>query len=194
MSQKKKILRILEEHGLVTTKMVTENGLSRRILSQLEDQKLISRIERGIYAMNSECVDRYFLLQYRFPQGVFSHETALHLLDHLDQEPQQLHMTFPVGFNSLRAKNAEIQPIISKDVTVGIRPVSRSGGTTIHVYEIERTLLDLLKPKYTADKEQFFAALKHYLCSDQKDIPKLLNYARLFNLESKIQPYLEVLL
>lgn len=196
MSEKEKLVQMIrEQQGVITTKMVTAQGFSRRVLSELEEEQLISRVERGIYVMDSGCVDQYFLLQYRFPQGVFSHETALYLLGYLDQAPQQIQMTFPLGFNTFRTKKAQVQAIIaSKDVTIGSISLQRSGGTTLQVYEIERTLIDLLKPRYKADKVLLMSALKQYIRSDACNIAKLNDYAQLFKLETKVQPYLEVLL
>mgnify|MGYP001298719338 CR=1 FL=1 len=196
MSEKEKLVQMIrEQQGVITTKMVTAQGFSRRVLSELEEEQLISRVERGIYVMDSGCVDQYFLLQYRFPQGVFSHETALYLLGYLDQAPQQIQMTFPLGFNTFRTKEAKVQAIIaSKDVTIGSISLQRSGGTTLQVYEIERTLIDLLKPRYKADKVLLMSALKQYIRSDACNIAKLNDYAQLFKLETKVQPYLEVLL
>ncbi|EOH87998.1 hypothetical protein I588_03201 [Enterococcus pallens ATCC BAA-351] len=175
--------------------MVSELGYSRKALSQLADEKQISRVERGIYVMASDYVDNYFVIQQRLPQGVFSHETALYLLGFMKRAPEKIQMTFLKGFNSSRAKKVKVQPIIvTTDLAFGVTNVERSGGTTVKVYEIERTLLDLLKPKYKTDKELLVEALKQYIHSEAGNIAKLKDYADLLNMESKIQPYLEALL
>ncbi|MBO1307686.1 type IV toxin-antitoxin system AbiEi family antitoxin domain-containing protein [Enterococcus sp. 669A] len=196
MLAKEKILSLgKKQNGIITTKMVSDKGLSRKALSQLENEEKIIRVERGVYVMDFGYVDDYFLLQHRFPQGIFSHETALYLLGYSDRVPLQIQMTFPLGFNTLRAKDAGIQPIIStQDVEAGITSIERSGGTTVNVFEIERTLIDLLKPKYEADKEQLIPALKQYVRSKDKNVTKLMDYARMFNMEKKVLQYLEVLL
>lgn len=196
MNMKDDILLLgTQNKGIITTKMITEHGLSRKALSELEKEEKITRVERGIYVMDSGYVDDYFLLQYRFPQGVFSHETALFLLGFSDRVPFEIQMTFPFGFNSSRAKEAGIQPIItSKAIDVGVINQERSGGTMIQVYEIERTLVDLLKPKYAADKEQLLPAFQRYAHSKERNISKLMDYARMFSVEKKVQTYLEVLI
>lgn len=196
MSTKKKILELgKKNHGIITSKMVSEAGLSRKALAKLESEEEILRVERGLYVMDFGYVDDYFLLQYRFPNGVFSHETALFLLEYSDRVPSFPQMTFPYGFNSSRAKEAGIIPIISSQNTeTGIIEITRSGEMPVKLYETERTLIDLLKPKYDADKEQFLTALKRYIRSNERDITKLMDYARMFNVVDKIQPYLEVLI
>ncbi|MBO1307700.1 type IV toxin-antitoxin system AbiEi family antitoxin domain-containing protein [Enterococcus sp. 669A] len=196
MSNKQHILRLgKEQNGVITSKMVTDLGYSRKALSQLEDEKLIFRVERGIYVMASNYVDHYLIIQQRLPQGIFSHETALYLLGYTESAPEIIHMTFPRGFNTSRAKKVQVQPIIaSNELTTGITSIERSNHAAIKVYEIERTLIDLLKSKYKADKELLMSALKQYIRSDACNIAKLNDYARLFKLEAKIQPYLEILL
>lgn len=196
MLTKEKILNLgKKNNGIITSKMVSEAGLSRKVLAELESSGVLTRVERGIYMMDFGYADDYFLLQHRFPNGVYSHETALFLLGYSDRVPIMPQMTFPYGFHSTRAKKAGLIPIISKQDTLsGIVTIKRSGGTTIKVYEIERTLIDLLKPKYDADKEQFLPALKRYLQSNERDITKLMDFARMFNVVDKIQPYLEVLI
>lgn len=193
MSIKKRILRLArKQNGLITTKMVTDLGHSRKVLSQLEDEQLISRVERGIYVVSSDYVDNYFIIQKRLPQGVFSHETALYLLGYIDRAPEKIHMTFLKGFNSARAKKVKVQPIITTlDSTIGVVNVKRSGGTTVKVFEIERTLNDLLKAKYKTDNELIMTVLKQYFYSETCDIVKLMDYARLFNLEERLRPYLD---
>lgn len=196
MNMKDEILSLgTQNKGILTSKMVTEQGLSRKALAELEKEGLVSRVERGVYVMDFGYADDFFLLQHRFPQGVFSHETALYLLGYSDRTPLEVQMTFPFGFHSTRAREAGVRPIISnKGVDKGVVSVKRSGGSEVQVYEIERTLVDLLKPKYDADKEQLLPAFQQYAGSKERNVTKLMDYARMFSVEDKVQTYLEVLL
>lgn len=196
MSSKHHILRLAkEQNGLITAKMVTALGYSRKTLSKLEDEKLILRVERGIYVMASDYVDNYYVIQQRLPQGVFSHETALYLLGYLERAPENTQMSFTKGFNSQRAKKVNVHPIIATvEPSIGIIHLERSEGATVKVYEIERTLVDLLKPKSKTNKELLLTVLKQYLHSETCNMAKLTYYARLFKQEKRIKPYLEALL
>ena len=67
-------------------------------------------------------------------------------------------------------------------------------GNPIRIYCIERTLCDLLRSRADFDKERYIPAVQKYMRSKQKDLYKIMEYAKLLNVEHKIRPYLEVLL
>ena len=196
MNMKEKIIQMgMANDGLITSKKITEHGLSRKALSELVASKMVSKIERGIYGIDSGCIDEYYLLQYRFTQGVFSHETALYLLGYSDRIPIEIQMTFPYGYNTSIVKENGIKPIITRNnFDLGIVDLNRSAGMKIRIYEIERTLVDLMKPKYDVDLEQFIPAIKKYTLSSKKDINKLFRYARIVGVEEEIRKYIGVLL
>jgi glycogen debranching enzyme len=54
---------------------------------------------RGVYVLPEVWEDELFILQYTYRKGIFSHETALWLLDFSDRTPQKYTMTFPVGYH-----------------------------------------------------------------------------------------------
>lgn len=63
----------------MTTTQVTEAGIPRRCLSVMVESGAIYRVERGIHTLPEVWEDELFFIQYRFPKGIFSHETALYL-------------------------------------------------------------------------------------------------------------------
>lgn len=62
------------------------------------------------------------------------------------------------------------------------------------VYDIERTFVDMLKPRYDMDFEQFIPALKQYAGYAEKNINQLFHYASIFGLEVEMQKYIGGLL
>lgn len=181
-------------NGVLLTKQVTEAGIYRSVLPELEAEGKLMKVAHGVYVTNDGYVDDFFLLQHKFPKGIYSHETALYLLGYSDRAPLTFSMTFPQGQSSTRMKSAGIKPImISKNYDVGKIVLNRN-GTDILTYNIERTLVDLLKPRYDADMEQLIPALKRYANSIEKDVNKLFNYAKLFGVEKRMRDYMGVLL
>ena len=76
----------------------------------------------------------------------------------------------------------------------GIKEISSPYGNPIKIYCIERTLCDLLRSRKDFNKERYIPAVQKYMRSKQKDLYKIMEYAKLLNVENKIRPYLEVLL
>ena len=70
----------------------------------------------------------------------------------------------------------------------------RSERSSRQLYDLERTLCDLLRGRRVVDAQVFNPAMKHYVQSKEKDIQKLLLYARALGVEKKVRNYLGVLL
>ena len=64
----------------------------------------------------------------------------------------------------------------------------------LRCYDRERTICDIIKYKNHMDREIFVKALKRYSNSKQKDLVKLIRYAKKLNIEKKVIEYMEVLL
>ena len=195
MRQKEEALQIASKNnGVLLTKQITKAGLPRSVLKDLVNDGLIALVQRGVYIAEGGYVDDFFLLQQRLRKGVFSHETALYLLGFSDRAPIQIVMSFEYGQSTPRIKKEGVRPVmVSNDFDAGIIEINRH-GMNVRVYEIERTLVDLIKPKYDVDNEQLIPALKKYAKYDKRNINKLYSYARKFGVEEKIQNYMGVLL
>lgn len=183
-------------NGIVTTTQITEAGIPRRCLSSMVDSGVIYRVDRGIYALPETWEDELFFMQYRFSKGVFSHETALYLHGMTDRTPIRYTMTFPFGYNTSNVKkNNIIAKSSSKDTyELGIITMSSPAGNPINVYDIERTLCDIVKGRHRSDIQVINQAMKTYAGSMDKDIAKLMSYADQFRVKPKILRYMEVLL
>lgn len=188
------ILKI--NNGIVTTTQVTEAGIPRRCLSAMVDAGIIYRVERGIYALPESWEDELFFLQYRFSKGIFSHETALYLHGMTDRTPIRYTMTFPFGYNTGSVKKQGIVAKLSTKETyeLGIIEMSSPAGNSIKVYNIERTLCDMVKARHGADIQVINQAMKTYASSKEKDIAKLMGYADQLRVKPKVIKYMEVLL
>lgn len=197
MKQSKEILKLTEmNHGLVTTAMVTEAGLSRGSLKYLVDKGILERVSRGVYSFPEIWEDEMFNLQSRFKKGVFSVDTALFLFDLSDRTPNRYHMTFPNTYNLSKPKQAGIccNSVKESWFEYGIIEVKSPGGNMVRTYNMERTLCDILRPKNHTDIQIISEAFKRYVLRKEKDIPLLSRYAQLFKVENKLRSYLEVLL
>lgn len=194
MTNKEKVLRIANAHnGIVLTKQVTSAGIPRETLIGLVNDGILFPVQRGIYVTEKGFVDDFYLLQARFPKGIYSHETALYLQGYSERAPIVPTMTFKYGTSTTRMKNDLRPVIVSKDFELGKTEIERNGMILV-VYNIERTLVDLLKPRYDADFEQFIPAIKQYANDPKRDMNKLFTYAQHFGLEVELQKYIGGLL
>ena len=182
--------------GIVTTTQVTEAGIPRRCLGTMVRSGMLLKVDRGIYTLPETWEDELFFLQYRFSKGIFSHESALYLHVMADRTPLRYTMTFPFGYNTGNVKNRGVVAKLStkETYTLGIMTLSSPSGNPIQVYNIERTLCDIVKARHKADIQVVNQAMKMYARSRTKDIGKLMDYADILRVKPKILTYMEILL
>jgi len=181
---------IKNNHGVITFRDMEELNFSYQQLNQLVSKGKVESIERGIYHLPDTYIDDYFSLQYRFP----SLEIALWLHGLSLTIPFNMTMSFPYGTNTKNIKEADICPIILRShYSEGIIEIERLPGQFIKVYEVERVLVECLRPVHQVDLQIIAPAFKKYFQQNKIHLHKLFYYAQLFKVTDKLQSYTEVL-
>lgn len=197
MNDKEKIQKLLEASpdGTITAEQVTSAGLHRSILQKLVEKGELYRFGRGLYVRSITWEDDFYLLQRKYGRGIYSHDTALYLLGYSDRTPAQYTMTFPKGYNSLSLKqeNIDIKRVIPENYSLGVTETQSPCGNPIRVYDLERTLCDILRGS-GSDIQIVNTAMKKYATSKEKNIHKLVQYADQLRVKPKVLRYMEVLL
>ena len=67
-------------------------------------------------------------------------------------------------------------------------------GNSGPVYDMERTICDLIRSRSGIEMQTFQDALKQYTKRKAKDLRKLMRYAQMFRVGKPLRQYLEVLL
>ncbi|PZC52407.1 MULTISPECIES: type IV toxin-antitoxin system AbiEi family antitoxin domain-containing protein [unclassified Mesotoga] len=197
MSYVEKILDIARKNnGIVTSRQVTNAGINRQNLRIMVERGLLERSERGVYIIPTILDDEMFNLQSRYRRGIFSHGTALFLLDLTDQTPIKYSMTFPLGYNTsnLNKENVEYYRVKDGLYELGVITKKTPNGNDVRVYNAERTLCDTLKGRSHTDIQIISEAFKRYAKLPNRDIPLISKYAKLMRVEKKLRAYFEVLL
>ncbi|RDB60784.1 hypothetical protein C1878_13115 [Gordonibacter sp. 28C] len=193
----KELVDIAEENnGFVSSSQATEAGIPRRCLADLVDNGVLVKVERGLYALPGTWEDEFLVLQHRFARGVYSHETALFLHNLTDRTPLSFTMTFPRSYNATRVKAAEVDVRTCADAVLdlGLCMLRSPSGNMVRAYDVERTLCDLVRGQAAVDVQAVNPAMRAYARSKDRDMGKLLGYARDLGVERKVRNYMEVLL
>jgi len=185
-----------QNNGIVTSAMLTKLGIPRCYLKQLTDSGELQLVRRGIYVYSEAFEDEMFILQSKYSKGIFSHETALYIHGFTDRTPAKFTMTFNFGYHNISLKDENIIEKYSKDncYSLGICERLSPCGNKIKVYDIEKTLCDIVRGKDTCDIQIVNDAMKRYAHSTEKNIRLLFEYAEKLRVKKKIQNYMEVLL
>lgn len=137
-----------------------------------------------------------YLLHLRFSQAVFSHETALFFHDLTDREPLQYTVTVKTGYNPTKLKKEGVQAFTIKAELheLGLITMQTPFGHDVPVYDMERTVCDVLRSRNHIETQTFQDALKAYARRKDKNLRILMHDAKLFRVEKILRHYLDVLL
>lgn len=188
---------IAKEHGgIIETKIAEEHGISKAMLYKLCKEDKIQRIVKGQYILPDELQDELLSISKRSEKIVFSHETALYLHGISDRTPFEHTITVPSGSIPSAAIKVECKVYYIKPelFDLGKTRLKTPAGNEVPVYDLERTICDVIRSRNKLGTETFLAALKLYAECPKKDLNRLNAYAKKMRISNVLRHYLEVLL
>lgn len=187
----------IKENIVITNKEAEKFGYTRYNLSELTKSGQLERLRPGLYQLKGKVIDDFVLISSNSNRIIFSHQTALYLHDLSDRTPSVFHISVPQGYNAshIKKRYEDIQVhYVKKDLyEIGKTEIKSPQGNLIPIYDIERTICDIIIDREKIDKQIFTDAIKRYFKSNNKNLRRLIKYSRLFKIEDEIRKYMEVL-
>ncbi len=153
----------IQEKLVITNKEAEELGNTRHNLSELTKSGQLERLRPGLYQLKGKVIDDFVLISSNSNRIIFRYEDL------------QVHY-------------------VKKDLyEFGKTEIKSPQGNFIPVYDIDRTICDIIINREKIDKQIFTEALKRYFKSSNKNLRRLIKYSRLFKIEDEIRKYMEVL-
>ena len=190
------IEKLLADHnGIVKTADIVAAGISKETFYKYVKETELEKVAHGIYLSPDVWADEMYLLQAQIPKAVYSHETALYLHDLAEMEPTPLTVTVPSKYNSstLAEKGVKIVYIKKEWYALGVCRMLSPAGHLINVYDMERTICDIIRRRSEMDIYAFNYALTRYMKRKEKNLNRLMAYAEAMRLEKKIRETMGVL-
>ena len=187
---------IVDDSGILLTKNAIEAGISKHALYNFIRDNGFEKAAHGVYASPETWEDENYILSLRCPQGVLSHDEALYYHGLTDREPLQKTITIYTGYGTSRmvADGIKVFTVKKELLDIGKEIVKTSYGHDIPLYNRERTICDLIRSRNRFEIQDFQAALKTYIMGKNKNLNRLMEYAKLFHVDKKIREYMEGLL
>lgn len=193
MNKKDILKKIIENNnGILLTSDAVKNNIHKQYIKILCDENYIENISRGVYVKKGKNINDFFLLQQRYKKGIFSHNTALYFYNLTDRTPLKFDLTFE-NKARLHDKSINVHYIKKEHFEIGLTTISFNDGTSVRVYDIERTIVDIIRDRNKLDSQLLNTAIKEYMKRKDKNFIKLLKYSKLFNVEKILKQYMEVL-
>lgn len=194
MEYENKILNLFE-NGYLTTKNVTDNNIPRFYLTKLIKQNKIERVSRGVYSKKNVLVDEFVVLQSKSKYAIYSNTTALYLHGFSNRIPIKYDITVKSGYKGSLQKQDSVNLFYTKKelLDLGVINYKLENGNIVRVYNLEKTICDIIKNKKKIDAELFNKAIREYFYSKSKNALRLYEYAKKMNIYNKVRDTFEVL-
>ncbi len=185
-----------QNSGMIDNKTASACGIPRQVLAKLCSEGALQRIARGQYIFPDEMQDELLSIAKRSANLIFSHETALFLHGISDRTPFEHAVTVPSNRVPSKAISRECKVYYIKPelFELGRTLLPTPAGNQVSVYDLERTICDIIRSRSKIGTETFLAALKAYAASSKKDLNRLNDYAKQLRIAGVVRKNLEVLL
>ena len=192
-----KLEEYIKEKYVITNKEIEKLGYDRQSLAELTKKNKIERLRPGVYQVKGEVVDDFAFISSNSNRIVFSYNTALYLYNLSDRTPNTFHISVPQGYNAShikrRNKNIVVHYIKKEWYEIGKIEIKSPQGNTIPVYDLERTICDIIIDREKIDKQVFLDAITRYFKLKNNNLRRLIQYSRIFKVEDEVRKYMEVL-
>lgn len=181
---------ILQNDGIVKKSKLNELGIDyRRILDFVEKGDLI-RLKNGYYTVRLSDFSETELIGKLFPDAVLSLESALYVYGYTKKKPYGWRLAVDKNTSKSRFKMdfPKVIPMYSEPETLelGVTEITFQ-NVTMKIFEKERLICDCLKYEDKIDHEVLKEGLMSYIKEPQKDIAKLMEYAKERKVVKKVQ-------
>ncbi len=189
--------QLIQNHDYITPKTAKKAGISKFKFYQYVKENGMGTVSHGVYSVETNWIDELYVLHYRCPQAVFSHDEAFYYHGLTDREPLVHTLTIYSGYNAHRLiadGSCKVYTVKRDLLNIGKTDVKDNDGNIIPMYDLERTICDLIRSRNGIDVQDFNSVLKSYVSRKDKNLNLLMEYAKLFRVDNVIRKYMEVLL
>ena len=194
----KKYEKIFQENGGVARMhLLQEAGMTYYSLRALMEKGVVTKIKQGVYRLeHSELpIDEMVEVARMVPKGVYCLFSACAYYGLTTFVSGQHHLAIPKKSKVTLPSYPPIQLYYWAETSyhLGITTVDSSGGT-VSMYDMEKTVCDMVKFRSKAGIDTMKEVLHNYIRRKDRKIYQLNDYARQLNIEGVLSKYLEVLL
>ena len=176
--------KYIQENLVITNKEAEDLGYSRHNLSELTKNGQLERLRPGLYQLKGKVIDDFVLISSNSNRIIFSHQTALYLHDLSDRTPNVFHISVPQGYNAshIKKRYEDLQVhYVKKDLyELGKTEIKSPQGNLIPVYDIDRTICDIIIDRERIDKQIFTEAIKNSIFQFEAIVNRFVPHHKIF--------------
>ena len=183
-------------NGYLQTSAAVSCGFSNHTVAEYVKARSMERMAHGVYISKETWPDSLYILYLRNKKIVFSFETALDIHNLTERTPFYITVTVPNGYNDTHLRHAGIRVVHAKQewYSMGIVSSQTYCGNLVPVYDMDRTICDIIRNKKHIEIQTFQTAMKEYMGSKEKNLNNLTKYAATLGIMEEVRMYTEVML
>lgn len=173
-------------------------GYSYYKIRKLEDDGILKKVNKSVYENLSFKGNEndFYTAEAFVPQGVICLLSAARYYDLTDYLPDSVDVAID------RKKKISTLPdwpqikihyFDPRRMNIGVNEISE-GENSYHIFDIEKTVVDIVYYRNKTGIEETSQILKNYLKRNDRNIDLLFKYAKQLRCEKTIRTYLEVLI
>lgn len=172
-----------QNDGYVSVAEARNLGVAQTYLCMAEEEGLFQKVSKGLYLRRGAAKDPFYELTFRYHKAIFARASALYLHGLTDTPVMEVNL--PMNYFTSGIEGASSRHAGAKEYSLGFSYVVTPTGNLVNCYDIERTLIDVLRHKDSFTKEEF---LSIWLKGKEKSpyAEKLRQYAEAFHVEGEL--------
>ncbi len=193
----KDINELLKKYNYITPEIAKKYGISKYLFYKYVRENNLEQVNHGIYITEDTWIDDLYILHKRCPNAVFSHDEAFYYHGLTDREPIIHTLTIYSGYNSHRLiedGKCKVYTVKKELLDIGKILVKNNYGNEIPMYDLERSVCDLIRSRNLIEIQEFNSVLKTFVLRKDKNLNRLMKYAEYFKVQNIVRKYMEVLL
>lgn len=181
---------------VMTTGQLSNEKLYYRDIQKMLEQGIIEKVKRGCYHWIEDYgTSEVVMINRLFPDAVLCMDTALFYYKYSDRNPAEWHIT--MDKNASRKRTQIDYPFIKAyRVEPELLTLGETKGTVdfieVRIYDRDRTICDVLRNMNKMDKEIFNKAIQGYVNDPKKNVPNLMQYAKVLRVQKRAKDLIGV--
>ena len=182
--------------GLVKASDIDALGVDYRRVLKFVDEGYLIRVKSGYYTTKYfECDEDQWIYKLFGEDGILTMESALYVYGYLKDRPYK--WSIAINKNTSKSRFNIDYPIVEPYYTepevleIGVTEADFAGAK-MKIYTKERLICDFLKYQEKVDREDFKKGVWAYIMDEDKDVAKLMEYAKERKVLKKVQSMIGV--
>lgn len=192
MNKKELIQQFEKNQGWLRSKDFGYQTIVYKLLDQFIESGKVEKVKNGLYRWaENQLYDEQRSLKELYQEGVLCLFSAWYYYELSTTIPYQYHLAFPHKANPYKMDYPPIQFYYWSEKQYQLGLVKNK---SINIYELEKSVCDAVKFRNKIGEDIMLEVLKNYMQRKDRNLDKLMNYAKKMRITKIISPLLKTLI